>query len=72
MYIVDRIEDNIVVLEDYNNKNIINVDIKYFNTKPVEGNVFTFDGFVFIKDTNKEKERRNKIEGLFNKLKNNN
>lgn len=69
MYIVDRIEDNIVVLE-CDNKNMINVSIQYFDTIPKEGNVYNYNGSLFIRDINKENIRREKISNLFNKLKN--
>ncbi len=62
-YIVDRIEDNIVVLE--NNNKTIKVDKKLLPSNIKEGSIIT-KGKI---NTKLEVKRRKKIRTKFNKLK---
>ena len=44
MYIIDRIENNIAIIEDTITKKIIEVNIKYLPDNIKEGNILTFNG----------------------------
>lgn len=62
-FIVDRIENNSVVLED-EKQDIILIDINLFSTKPKEGDVVVMCNNSFKVDEDATKERRNKINTL--------
>ncbi|MEN8076810.1 DUF3006 domain-containing protein [Clostridioides difficile] len=62
-FIVDRIENNSVVLED-EKQDIILIDINLFNTKPKEGDVVVMCNNSFKVDEEATKERKNKINTL--------
>ncbi len=62
MFVIDRIEGNIVVVE-YNNL-YINVPMEYFNEEVREGDILNF--IVDKERTNKKKEEnRSRLENLF-------
>lgn len=62
-FIVDRIENNSVVLED-EKQDIILIDINLFNDKPKEGDVVVMCNNSFKVDEEATKERINKINTL--------
>ena len=70
MYIIDRIENNIAIIEDKKKKKIIEVNIKYLPDNIKEGNILTFNGKEYKINTQDEIERRKKIQDKFNRLKN--
>lgn len=61
-FIVDRIENNSVVLED-EKRDIILIDINLFDTKPKEGDVVMCDN-LFKVDEETTKKRRSEINTL--------
>ena len=62
-YIVDRIEKNIIVVEDQNG-NIINLNKNKVNGQIKEGDCLREENEKFFLDTEKTKERKIKIEKL--------
>ena len=67
-YAVDKIEDNIVTLENIiegSKKNILLKDIT-FNI--IEGDILMFNGKKYIKDDNLKNERLKKIQEKMNRL----
>ena len=69
MYTVDRIEDNIVVLEDRISKTIINVDINVFDFEVKENDIIDYIEDKYIKNTRLTDNTNKNIRSLFNKLK---
>ncbi len=70
IYIVDRIEDNIAVLENKETNEIINIDISLLPTNLKEGNVLRYENNTYILDNDEEEKRRQLLLEKFNKLKN--
>ena len=70
IYIVDRIEDNIAVLENKETNEIINIDISILPTNLKEGNVLRYENNTYILDNDEEEKRRQLLLEKFNKLKN--
>ena len=68
-YVVDRIEEDKVVLEDLSNKEQKIISLTDFNFKVREGNIISFEDNEYILDLNTEKIRREKLRNRFNKLK---
>ena len=62
-FIVDRIENKSVVLED-DKKDIILIDINLFDKKPKDGDVVVMFNNSFYVDEDATKKRRNKINSL--------
>lgn len=62
-FIVDRIENNSIVLED-EKQDIILIDINLFNKEPKEGDVVVMCNNSFKVDEEATKERKNKINIL--------
>ncbi|WP_294134372.1 DUF3006 domain-containing protein [uncultured Clostridium sp.] len=62
-FIVDRIENKSVVLED-DKKDIILIDINLFDKKPKDGDVVVMFNNSFYVDEDATKERKNKINSL--------
>lgn len=58
-FIVDRIEKNYVILQDYNDR-IIQKDINSFYTKPNEGDIVIIDENNLFKLSIKETKKRKK------------
>lgn len=59
-YIVDRIENDIAVLESFSDKKIVNVPLKNMKINISEGDVLIFDGKNYTLNSG-EKEDRLKI-----------
>ena len=62
-FIVDRIENKSVVLED-DKQDIILIDIDLFHKKPRDGDVVIMCNNSFYVDEDATKERKNKINSL--------
>lgn len=62
-FIVDRIESNLVVLEDYNG-DILNVSLKLFKGHINEGDIITLKGETYFKDSTLTKKRKEYINNL--------
>lgn len=62
-FIVDRIEDKFVVLEN-NKQDIILIEINLFSTKPKEGDIVVRCNNSFKVDEEATKERKNRINAL--------
>ena len=67
-YIVDRIEDNIVILEKYPTKEIIEIDKKILSNNIHEGSVIIYDNNKYYLDEDDELKRRQEILEKFMKL----
>ena len=68
-YVVDRIEEDIVVLENLETKEITNIKLKELDFKVREGNILSKEDNKYILDLNTEKQRKEKLRNKFNKLK---
>ena len=62
-FIVDRIENKSVVLED-DKQDIILIDINLFDKEPKDGDVVVMCNNSFYVDEDATKERKNKINSL--------
>ncbi|MBQ5695911.1 MAG: DUF3006 domain-containing protein [Clostridium sp.] len=62
-FIVNRTENNFVVLEDYK-REIILIDINLFNKKPKDGDIVIKYNNLFYVDYNYTREREEKINSL--------
>lgn len=67
-YVVDRVVDNIVVLENMSNRDIIEVSVTDVPENIKNGNILIKQDNKFILDKETEKERRKNIREKFNKL----
>ena len=70
MYTVDRIEENIVILESRTNNKIIEVELNKLPENIKEGDIITISNNSYIIEENKTKEIKNNIRDRFNKVKN--
>ena len=66
-FIVDRIENKSVVLED-DKQDIILIDINLFDKEPKDGDVVVMCNNSFYVDEDATKERKNKINSLMNRM----
>lgn len=71
-FAVDRIEDNIVVLENIETNELMSVDITLLPSSIHEGSILTFINNTYIEDNDEEEKRRKMIEERFMRLRNNN
>ena len=71
IYIIDRIENNIAVLENKDTKEIINMPLNKLPSNLKEGNVLKYENNTYTKDTEEENNRKKTILEKFNKLRNN-
>lgn len=62
-FIVDRIEDKSVALED-EKKDIILIDINLFNKQPKDGDVVVMRNNSFYVDEKSTKDKKNRINSL--------
>ncbi len=69
-YIVDRIEDELVILEKYSTKEIIKIDKKILSNDIHEGAIIRYDGDKYYLDNNDEIKRRQEILERFMRLRN--
>lgn len=67
-YSVDKIENDIVVLEDLYNGNIKEENISIFNFEVNEKDILLFDNNVYKKDDNEKINRINMLREKMNRL----
>ena len=70
-YAIDRIEENIAILEDINTKEKIEINVEELPKEIKEGNILLFKDNKYIIDEDEEEKRRKIILEKFNKLKRN-
>ena len=68
-YSVDRVEDNIIVLQNINTKEIIKINKKDINFKVVDGDIIISKDNKFIKDEKLKEDRLRLIQEKLNKVK---
>ncbi len=68
-YSVDRVEDNIIVLQNINTKEIIEINKKDINFKVVDGDIIVFKDNKYIKDEKLKEDRLRLIQEKLNKVK---
>ena len=68
-YAVDRIENNIVVLENINNNSIREVNINELPNNIKEGTILKYYNKKYIIDTKEEENRRERIQEKLERLK---
>ena len=69
-YIVDRIEDNLVILEKYPTKEIIKIDKNILSNNIHEGSIIIYDGDKYYIDIDEELKKRKEILEKFMRLRN--
>lgn len=69
-YAVDRIEENIVVLENISSGEIVNEDIKKLPKNIKEGNILIKENDKYTLDLDTEKKRREDFRSRLERLKN--
>ncbi len=69
MYTVDRIEEDIVILEDRKTLKIIEIEINKLPKDIQEGSILDFIDNEFVLNTKKTKETKKRINDLFESLK---
>ncbi|MEE3342811.1 MAG: DUF3006 domain-containing protein [Bacilli bacterium] len=67
-YIVDRIEDDLVILEKYPSKEIIKIDKNILSSNIHEGSIIIYDGDKYYIDVDDEIKRRREILEKFMRL----
>lgn len=67
-YAVDKIEDNIVTLENIIDGSKRNILLKDITFNIIEGDILVFNGKKYIKDDNLKNERLKKIQEKMNRL----
>ena len=70
-YAIDRIEENIAILEDINTKEKLEININELPKEIKEGSILVFKDNKYIIDEDEEEKRRKIILEKFNKLKRN-
>lgn len=68
-YSVDRVEDNIIVLQNINTKEIIEINKKDINFKVVDGDIIIFKDNKYIKEERLKEDRLRLIQEKLNKVK---
>ena len=69
MYSVDKIENEIVTIEDIETGKIKNVNLKLLPKEVKENDILKFDGNTYSIDLNEKEKRINRIKEKMNKLK---
>ena len=67
-YSVDKIENDIVILEDINSGNMKEENISIFNFEVNEKDILLFDNNVYKKDDNEKINRINMLREKMNRL----
>lgn len=70
-YCIDRIEDNIAVLENLETQEMIDVSLDELPEGIKDGTVLKYVNDKYELDLDEEEQRSNEIEDLFNSLKKN-
>lgn len=68
-YAVDKIEGNIIVLENIKNNKIKEINLKEVNFEVKESDILVFKNNKYIKDENIKNERYNMLRERLEKLK---
>lgn len=68
-YVIDRIEDNIVVCENLETKEMIELDKSLLPNEIKDGKVLLFENNEYKLDLDEEEKRRQRIRERFNRLK---
>jgi len=68
-YVIDRIEDNIVVCQNLETKEMIELKKVLLPSNIKDGNVLIFENNEYKLDLNEEELRRQRIRERFNRLK---
>lgn len=69
-YSVDRIEEDIIVLENIENKEIIEISKSELNFEVVDGNILKLVDGKFVLDQETEVSRKESLRERLNRLKN--
>ena len=69
IYIVDRIEEDIAILENKETKEIKEVKLSELPSNTKEGKVLKYENSKYLIDEEEEKQRKKEILEKFNKLK---
>ncbi len=67
-YSIDRIENDIAVLESLESKEIINVNITLLPQNVKEGSIIVYENNKYIKDEETELKRKTELQSRFNNL----
>lgn len=67
-YAIDRIEENIVILEDINTKEKIEVEKEVLPLNIKDGTILIYENNEYKLDLNEEELRRKRIQERFNRL----
>lgn len=67
-YSIDRIENDIAVLESLESKEIINVNITLLPQNVKEGSIIVCENNKYIKDEETELKRKTELQSRFNNL----
>ena len=70
-YAIDRIEENIAILEDINTKEKLEINVNELPKEIKEGSILLFKDNKYMIDEAEEEKRRKIILEKFNKLKRN-
>lgn len=70
MYVIDRIEKNIVILENRTNNEMTEINIDKLPKNIKEGDIITLLNNEYVKEIEKTKLIKNNIRNRFNRLKN--
>lgn len=68
-YCVDRLENDIAILEHLETKEIIEISINLLPNNIKENNIIVYDNNKYILDKETERERKKDLLSRFNKLK---
>lgn len=68
-YCIDRIENDIAVLENLETKEIMEININLLPNNIKENSIVIYDNYEYIIDKETEKERKKNLLSKFNKLK---
>lgn len=68
-FVIDRVENNIAVLENIKNNEVINVDINELPKKAKEKDAVFYNGKEYVLDGAEKEERIKRIEEKMKKLK---
>lgn len=68
-YVIDRIEDNIVICQNLETKEMVEIEKKLLPQNIKDGNVLLFENNEYKLDLDEEEIRRQRIRERFNRLK---
>ena len=68
-YVIDRIEEDKIVLEDLSTRETKVIKLNELDFKVREGNIISYEDNKYTLDLNTEKLRREKLRNRFNKIK---